>query len=112
MAQVGDSGRRGVIFGADFCRVSQEQWDTAVRCQECRCTELRTADRAPLLRCCSAAVKREAVVAGVAAAAAVVLATPLAAQAAATPSLNNLFGSLVAGGVVLAGIVVAVSTVS
>ena len=68
----------------------------------------------PRPACCSAAPapKKEAVVAGVAAAAAAALSHPLAAEAAATPSLNNLIGSLVAGGVVLAGIAFAVSTVS
>ena len=41
-----------------------------------------------------------------------VMANPMAAQAAATPSLNNLIGSLVAGGVVLVGIAGAVTLVS
>ncbi|KAI7841626.1 hypothetical protein COHA_004796 [Chlorella ohadii] len=60
---------------------------------------------------CSA-VKKEQVAAGVTAAAAAVLANPLAAQAAATPSLNNLIGSVVAGGLVLAAIAGAITAVS
>ncbi len=64
-----------------------------------------------LPRCCSA-VKKEQVAAGVTAAAAAVLANPLAAQAAATPSLNNLIGSVVAGGLVLAAIAGAITAVS
>ena len=50
--------------------------------------------------------------AGVTAAAVAVLAHPLAAEAAATPSLNNLIGSVVAGGVVLAAIAGAITAVS
>lgn len=50
--------------------------------------------------------------AGVTAAAVAVLAHPLAAEAAGSPSLNNLIGSVVAGGVVLAGIALAVTAVS
>ncbi|KAL4426357.1 hypothetical protein ABPG77_004651 [Micractinium sp. CCAP 211/92] len=61
---------------------------------------------------CSAAPKKEAVAAGVTAAAVAVLANPLAAEAAVTPSLNNLLGSLVAGGVVLAAIAGAITAVS
>jgi hypothetical protein len=52
------------------------------------------------------------VAAGVTAAMVAVMANPMAAQAAATPSLNNLIGSLVAGGVVLVGIAGAVTLVS
>ena len=62
--------------------------------------------------CCRSAVKKEQVAAGVTAAAAAVLANPLAAQAAATPSLNNLIGSVVAGGLVLAAIAGAITAVS
>jgi hypothetical protein len=51
-------------------------------------------------------------VAGVAAGAAAMLASPLAAQAAVTPSLSNLLNSLVAGGAVLALIATAISAVS
>lgn len=40
------------------------------------------------------------------------MASPLYAEAAVSPSLKNLLGSLVAGGVVLAGIVTAVSGVA
>ena len=68
------------------------------------------APRPPLCR--SAQKATEKVAAGVTAAAVVVLANPLAAQAAASPSLNNLIGSLVAGGVVLAGIAGAITAVS
>lgn len=58
------------------------------------------------------AVKKEQVAAGVTAATVAVLANPLAAQAAATPSLNNLIGSVVAGAIVLAGIAGAITAVS
>jgi hypothetical protein len=40
------------------------------------------------------------------------MANPLVAEAAVTPSLKNLLNSVVAGGVVLGGIAVAVSAVS
>jgi len=61
----------------------------------------------------AAADKRAAAVAaGVTAGALSMLASPLAAQAAVTPSLRNLIYSLVAGGVVLGGIAVAVTAVS
>ena len=50
--------------------------------------------------------------AGVTAAAGAMLASPLAASAEVTPSLKNLINSVVAGGVVLVAIVVAVTAVS
>ena len=56
--------------------------------------------------------KKEAVAAGVTAAAAAVLANPMVAEAAVSPSLSNLLGSLVAGGFVLTAIAVAVTAVS
>ena len=65
----------------------------------------------PVFFCCSAA-KKEAMAAGVTAAMVAVMANPLAAQAAGSASLNNLIGSLVAGGVVLVGIAGAVTLVS
>lgn len=40
------------------------------------------------------------------------MASPLVAEAAVTPSLQNFLGSLVAGGVVLGGIALAITTVS
>lgn len=72
---------------------------------------LTNAARLPV-PCCSAAPKKEAVAASVTAAAAAMLAHPMAAEAAVTPSLSNLLGSLAAGGVVLAGIAVAITAVS
>ena len=50
--------------------------------------------------------------AGVTAAAVAVLANPLAAEAAGTPSLNNLIGSVFAGAFVLAAIAGAITAVS
>lgn len=61
---------------------------------------------------CSAQKKQEAVAAGVTAAAVAVMANPLAAEAAATPSLNNLIGSVFAGAFVLAAIAGAITAVS
>ena len=40
------------------------------------------------------------------------MADPLVAEAAVTPSLRNLLGSVVAGGAVLGGIVFAISAIS
>lgn len=75
------------------------------RCEQCTTTAL------PYLCSCSAQ-KKEQVAAGVTAAAMAVLANPLAAEAAGSPSLNNLLGSLVAGGLVLAAIATAITAVS
>ena len=50
--------------------------------------------------------------AGVTAAAGAMLASPLAAHAEVTPSLKNLVQSVIAGGVVLVAIIVAVTAVS
>lgn len=41
-----------------------------------------------------------------------VMANPLAAEAAGSPSLSNLLGSVVAGGIVLAAIAGAITAVS
>jgi len=49
---------------------------------------------------------------GVAAGVAAMMADPLVAEAAVTPSLRNLLGSVVAGGAVLGGIVFAISAIS
>ncbi|KAG2494098.1 hypothetical protein HYH03_007737 [Edaphochlamys debaryana] len=57
-------------------------------------------------------VNRKALAAGLTVAAASALTHPLIAEAAVTPSLKNFLGSLVAGGVVLAGIAVAITGVS
>lgn len=60
----------------------------------------------------SAQKQQAAVSAAVVSAVATAMASPLAAEAAVTPSLRNFLYSLVAGGVVLAGIAVAVTAVS
>ena len=61
---------------------------------------------------CSAERKELAVPAAVSAGLIAMMANPLYAEAAVSPSLKNLLGSLIAGGVVLTGIVVAVSGVA
>lgn len=58
------------------------------------------------------AINKEALVAGVMVGVGAAMAHPLVAEAAVTPSLKNLLSSVVAGGVVLGGIVIAVSAVS
>jgi hypothetical protein len=50
--------------------------------------------------------------AGITVGVATMMANPLVAEAAVTPSLKNLLNSVVAGGVVLAGIATAISAVS
>ena len=50
--------------------------------------------------------------AGVTVGVAAMMANPLVAEAAVSPSLKNLINSVLAGGVVLAGIVTAVTRVS
>ena len=55
---------------------------------------------------------QEKIVAGVTAAAGAAMASPLAAEAAVTPSLKNLLLSVVAGGTVLVGLFGAVTLVA
>lgn len=55
---------------------------------------------------------QEKLIAGVTVGTAAMLASPLAAEAAVTPSLRNLLYSVVAGGVVFGGIVGAITLVS
>lgn len=50
--------------------------------------------------------------AGVTAGIATMMAHPLAVEAAVTPSLKNLLGSVAAGGAVLAAIFVAITTIA
>ncbi|GLI59804.1 hypothetical protein VaNZ11_001769, partial [Volvox africanus] len=57
-------------------------------------------------------ISKKALVAGLSAASAATLALPSIAEAAVTPSLRNFLYSLVAGGVVLGGIAVAITAVS
>jgi hypothetical protein len=59
-----------------------------------------------------ASVRKESVAAAVVVAAGAVLSTPLVAEAGITPSLSNFLGSIVAGGVVLGGIALAITLVS
>ena len=66
----------------------------------------------PLFPSRSAQKPQQQLAAGVVSIAAAALSSPLAAQAAATPSLNNFVGSLVAGGVVLVGLLGAITAVS
>ena len=62
---------------------------------------------------CSAQKKQqEQLVAGVTVGVAAMMAHPLVAEAAVTPSLKNLLNSLVAGGLVLGAIVLAITGVS
>ena len=61
---------------------------------------------------CSAERKQIALPAGVSAGLVAMLSHPLVAEAGVTPSLKNLLNSLIAGGVVLALIVAAVSGVA
>lgn len=61
---------------------------------------------------CSAAKKQEALVAGVTVGVATMMAHPLVAEAAVSPSLKNLLNSLVAGGLVLGAIALAITGVS
>jgi hypothetical protein len=60
----------------------------------------------------SAEKKVAQLAAGLSAAVATSMASPLFAEAAATPSLNNFIGSLFAGATVLAGIAGAITLVS
>ncbi|KAI8465761.1 MAG: chloroplast photosystem II subunit X [Monoraphidium minutum] len=77
---------------------------------------VRCAVARPRLTVRASAQKQEraaaAVTAGVVAGVASMMAQPLAAEAAVTPSLQNFLYSLVAGGVVLGGIAVAITAVS
>ena len=57
-------------------------------------------------------ISQKALAAGVSVAVGAALASPMVAQAAVTPSLQNFLGSLVAGAVVLSGIAIAITTVS
>ncbi|GAB4817945.1 hypothetical protein N2152v2_004991 [Parachlorella kessleri] len=61
---------------------------------------------------CSAQKKQEALVAGVTVGVAAMMANPLVAEAAVTPSLKNLLNSLIAGGLVLGLIAVAITGVA
>ena len=57
-------------------------------------------------------ISKKALIAGLSAASAATLAIPAVAEAVVTPSLRNFLYSLVAGGVVLAGIATAITAVS
>ncbi|KIZ05412.1 hypothetical protein MNEG_2547 [Monoraphidium neglectum] len=76
-----------------------------------RCTVVR-----PRLSVRASAQKQEraaaAVTAGVISGVGAMMASPLMAEAAVTPSLKNFLYSLIAGGVVLGGIAVAITAVS
>lgn len=61
---------------------------------------------------CSAQKKQEALAAGVTVGVATMMMNPLVAEAAVTPSLKNLLNSVVAGGLVLGLIAVAITGVS
>jgi len=69
-------------------------------------------DGSQCLCTCSAERKQIALPAGVSAGLVAMLSHPLVAEAGVTPSLKNLLNSLIAGGVVLALIVAAVSGVA
>lgn len=62
--------------------------------------------------CYSAQKKQEALAAGVTVGVATMMMNPLVAEAAVTPSLKNLLNSVVAGGLVLGLIAVAITGVS
>ncbi|GBG00095.1 hypothetical protein Rsub_12916 [Raphidocelis subcapitata] len=83
----------------------------AVRTPSVRCAVAR-----PRLSVRASAQKQErtmaAVSAGVISGVGAMMASPLVAEAAVTPSLKNFLYSLVAGGVVLAGIAGAITAVS
>lgn len=64
------------------------------------------------LALCSAQKDVEKIMAGVTVGVGAMMVHPLVAEAAVTPSLKNLLNSLVAGGVVLGSIAVAISAVS
>ncbi|KXZ43517.1 hypothetical protein GPECTOR_88g460 [Gonium pectorale] len=59
-----------------------------------------------------AQINKKALVAGLSAASAATLAIPQVAEAVVTPSLRNFLYSLVAGGVVLGAIAIAITAVS
>lgn len=72
------------------------------------CSRHRSSAVSPRVLCRT----QEKVLAGVTAAAGAAMASPLAAEAAVTPSLKNLLLSVVAGGTVLVGLFGAVTLVA